>query len=461
MRTCSDITLAHTRRAFLQHTSAGFGWLALAALAGRPLAAQNAPPGGQYVSPLAPRKPHFPPRARRVIFLYMQGGPSHMETFDWKPEMLGREGGPHSLLGPVLKFHPSGQSGLMISEAFPELARHADDLCLLNGCQTRTPSHSQATVALHTGNEMFVRPSMGAWTVYGLGTEAQDLPGYITIDPPHDQGGAMNYGSAFLPATFQGTRISTGQQSALPNLEPWLPRSVQRRQVDFVQQLNRRLLQQHDPGNPELEGVIQSMELACQMQTSVPGVLDLGQEPDSIRELYGLGNNVTERFGTQCLMARRLVEKGVRFVQITHTGWDHHNNLRTGTLSRAESIDKPIAGLLADLKQRDMLKDTLVLWGGEFGRGAYDDKGNGDGRGHNAKGFSMWIAGGGVKGGLRYGATNETGAEAVSGILGTHDLHATLLHLLGLDHEILTYRYAGRDFRLTDVAGRVATEIVA
>ncbi|MEZ0389514.1 MAG: DUF1501 domain-containing protein, partial [Verrucomicrobium sp.] len=258
MKTCSNVSFAHTRRGFLQQSSAGFGWLAFAALAGRPLSglAQGEPiaPGGKrYLNPLAPKSTHFPARAKRVIFLYMQGGPSHMETFDWKPEMLGREGGAHSLLGPVLKFNPSGQSGLMISEAFPELAkRHADDLCLLNGCQTRTPSHSQATVALHTGNDMFVRPSMGAWTVYGLGTEAQDLPGYLTIDPPHDQGGAMNYGSAFLPATFQGTRISTGQQ-ALPNLDPYLGEMAQRRQVDFVQSLNRRLQTRHDPANPELE----------------------------------------------------------------------------------------------------------------------------------------------------------------------------------------------------------------
>jgi hypothetical protein len=301
---------------------------------------------------------------------------------------------------------------------------------------------------------------MGAWTVYGLGTEAQDLPGYITIDPPHDQGGAMNYGSAFLPATFQGTRISTGQR-ALPNIQPRLSETAQRRQVDFIQGLNRRLLQQHDPANPELEGVIQSMELACQMQTSVPGVLDLAGESSAIQELYGLNDRVTERFGTQCLTARRLAEKGVRFIQITHTGWDHHNNLRQGTLDRAAAIDKPIAGLLTDLKQRDLLKDTLVLWGGEFGRGAHDDKGNGDGRGHNAKGFSMWMAGGGVRGGLRHGATDDTGATSVAGIMGTHDLHATLLHLLGLDHEILTYRYAGRDFRLTDVSGRVAKEILA
>ena len=452
MRTCSNTSLATTRRGFLQSTSAGFGWLAFSAL--------RAEETKRYVNPLAPKATHFPAKAKRVIFLYMQGGPSHMETFDWKPQMVGHEGGAHQLLGPVLKFAPQGKSGLMISEAFPELSKHADELCVLNGCQTRTPSHQQATVALHTGNDMFVRPSMGAWCVYGLGSEAQDLPGYITIDPPHDQGGAMNYGSAFLPATFQGMKLGGGKQ-AVPNIEPHLSADDQRAQVGFTQMLNRRLMEKHDPANPELEGVIQSMQLACQMQTSVPGVLDLSGESDSIQELYGINNSATSRFGTQCLTARRLAEKGVRFIQISHNGWDHHNHLREGILGRAESIDRPIAGLITDLKQRDMLKDTLILWGGEFGRGAHDDKGDGNGRGHNAKGFSMFMAGGGVKGGFRYGATDETGAEAVEGKMGTHDLHATMLHLLGLDHERLTYKYAGRDFRLTDVSGEVAKDIIA
>lgn len=457
MRTCSDISVASTRRGFLRHTSAGFGWLAFSAMKASRLRAETAK---SYVNPLAPKPTHFPAKAKRVIFLYMQGGPSQMETFDWKPEMVGRSGGAHKLLGPVLKFSPQGQSGLMISEAFPELSQHADELCLLNGCQTRTPSHSQATVALHTGNDMFVRPSMGAWCVYGLGSEAEDLPGYITIDPPHDQGGAMNYGSAFLPATYQGMRLGNGRE-AVPNLTPALPEKDQRLQVDFAQRLNRRLMERHDPSNPELEGVIQSMQLACKMQTSVPGVLDLSGESDSVMERYGINQNATSRFGTQCLTARRLAERGVRFIQISHGGWDHHNNLSQGILGRGESIDKPVAGLLSDLKERDMLKDTLVLWGGEFGRGAYDDKGDGNGRGHQAKGFTMFMAGGGVKGGYRHGATDETGSEAVEGKMGTHDLHATILHLLGLDHELLTYKYAGRDFRLTDVAGEVAKDILA
>ena len=453
MKNCSHLPASSSRRDFLRTTSAGFGWLAFAALQ----AAENK----GYVSPLAPKPSHHTVRAKRVIFMFMNGGPSHMETFDWKPEMKGRPGGPSgALLGPVLDFKPSGQSGLPISTAFPELAKHADDLCLLNGMKTNNPGHQQAVVALHTGSENFVRPSMGAWVVYGLGTESRDLPGFVTIDPIADLGGAMNYGSAFLPATFQGTRLG-GTQRGLPNLASAASDSAQRRQIDFIQKLNRRTLAQRDPGNPELEGAIESLELAYKMQTSVPGVLDLADEPAAIRELYGLDDRTTERFGTQCLMARRLAEKGVRFIQVTASGWDHHNKLREGITDRAASIDRPIAGLIADLKQRGMLKDTLIVWGGEFGRTPNDDKGDGNGRGHNNQGFSMWMAGGGVRGGLRHGATDETGRRAVEGVMDTQDLHATILHLLGLDHEALTYRYAGRDFRLTNVSGKVARAIIA
>lgn len=448
MKLCSALT-PRTRRDFLQLTSAGFGWTALAALA-------SEKPGA---NPLAPKKPHFTPRAKRVVFLFMQGGPSHLETFDWKPELAKHKGGNHQLLGSVFKFNPSGQSGMMISEVFPQLAKHADKLCVLNGMKTRTNSHVQATVAVHTGNEMFVRPSMGAWITYGLGSLAEDLPGFVTVDPMHDQGGAMNYGSAFLPATFQGARLS-GNGGGVPNIDPLLRSAAQREQLDLVQRMNQRLLGKL-PAHPEIEGVIQSYELAYQMQTSVPGVLDIEQEPDSMRELYGLNNNTTESFGRQCLLARRLAEKGVRFIQLTHNGWDHHNNMREGLRGRAESIDQPIAGLITDLEQRGMLKDTLILWGGEFGRGPHDDKGDGNGRGHHGAGYTMWMAGGGVKGGFNYGATDDKGDQVVDGKIDTHDLHATMLHLLGLDHEVLTYRYAGRDFRLTDVAGKVAKGILS
>ena len=448
---------ALSRRALLQQSAAGFGWLALAALGAAE--SRAAAPGG-YVSPLAPKEPHFPAKAKRVIFLFMAGGPSHLESFDYKPELarVGR-GGHHQLLGPVVGFKPAGQSGQMISEVFPHLAEQADHLCILNGMKTNNAAHQQATIALHTGSENFVRPSLGAWITYGLGTEAEDLPGYVTINPINDLGGAQNYGSAFLPAMFQGTRMSGGQ-GAVPNLVGRLGDAEQRRQIEFIQQGNRRLLAEM-PGQPELEGLIESYELAYRMQTSVPETLDLSGETDATRALYGLDDPETSGFGTQCLMARRLAEKGVRFIQLTSAGWDHHNNLKEHFTRGARGIDKPMAGLIRDLEQRGMLDETLIVWGGEFGRSSYDDKGDGNGRGHANKGYSMWLAGGGVKGGFQYGQTDDMGIEAITGVMDTHDLHATLLYLLGLDHEALTFRYAGRDFRLTDVHGKVHREIVA
>lgn len=439
----------HSRRHFLASAGPAFGTLALNALL--PTWARGA--GG--VNPLAPREGHHPAKAKRVIFLFMNGGPSHHETFDYKPE-LARAGG--RFLAPALSFSPAGESGLMISEAFPELAKHADDLCLLNGMRIGTNGHHQAVVRLHTGNEMFVRPSVGSWVVYGLGSDAEDLPGFITIDPIANLGGAGNYGSAFLPATFQGTRIGGGSGS-VPNLyNDRLTRTDQRNQLDFVNRSNRRLLDRI-PGNPEIEGVIQSYEMAFKMQTSVPETFDLSSESDSIFDLYGINDGVSSNFGRQCLMARRLAERGVRFIQLTSNGWDHHGNVGTGVLDRGASIDRPIAGLLADLKQRDLLKDTLVVWGGEFGRGASED--NAGGRGHNGSGFTFWMAGGGVKGGHVHGATDETGQEAVDGVMDFHDLHATILALLGLNHRKLTYHYAGREFRLTDTKGRVIQDIIA
>ena len=450
-RFCSETNLILGRRNFLQHTAAGFGWLAFSALCGNTNLA--------LANPLSPEQPHMKARAKRVIFLFMEGGPSHLDSFDWKPE-LARIGGDAKsrYMAPVFDFKPRGQSGLMISEAYPHLASHADDLCLLNGMNTNNPGHHQAVVALHTGNETFVRPSVGAWVTYGLGSEAESLPGFVTINPIGDKGGAANYGSAFLPATFQGTRLGSGSQG-VPNIRNRsLTNLDQRKQLDFVQQANRRLALK-DPSNPEVEGLIESAELAYRMQTAIPETLDLSRESQAIRNLYGLDDRETENFGTQCLMARRLAERGVRFIQLTSSGWDHHTNMRDSFSRRAYATDKPIAGLLADLKQRGLLDDTLIIWGGEFGRQVAPD--NGGGRGHNSKGYSMWMAGGGVKGGFRYGATDDLGGEAVEGKMGTHDLHATILHLLGLDHELLTYHYSGRDFRLTDVAGIVAKDIIA
>jgi hypothetical protein len=440
-----------TRRDLLRSTGPAFGSLALGALL-----PQWSP--GLLANPLAPKATDHPARAKRVIFLFMNGGPSHHETFDHRPGLAAAAAGTPRLLAPGIPFAPAGNSGLMISEAFPELAKHADELCLLNGMKIDTNGHHQGVVRLHTGSERFVRPSMGSWIVYGLGSEADDLPGFITINPISDLGGAGNYGSAFLPASYQGTRIAGGAGS-VPHLENGrLGPDEQRRQIDFVNRANARLAERL-PGNPAFEGVIQSYEMAFKMQTSIPETFDFASEPASVMDLYGIGNGVTDGFGTQCLMARRLVEKGVRFIQLTANGWDHHGNVAQGVRDRAAAIDQPIAGLIADLKQRDLLKDTLIVWGGEFGRGAYED--NSGGRGHNGSGFTFWMAGGGVKGGYVHGSKDELGAESVDGVMNFADLHATILHLLGLNHKRLTYRYAGRNFRLTDTEGVVAEAILA
>ncbi|MCS5702265.1 MAG: DUF1501 domain-containing protein, partial [Acidobacteria bacterium] len=366
---CLDTQWSFDRRSFLQRTAAGFGWLAMAALHADKTHAENS----NSKNPLAPRKPHFPARAKRVIFLFMEGGPSHLDSFDWRPE-LARVGGDVNsrYLAPVFRFKPHGESGLMISDAYPSLARHADELCLLNGMQTTTAAHQQAIVAMHTGNENFVRPSMGAWVTYGLGSEAESLPGFVTINPVSDKGGAANYGSAFLPATFQGTRLSSSS-GGVPNIRNRnLSVSDQRKQLDFVQQANRRLLTRNSQ-NPEIEGLIESAELAFRMQTSVPETLDLSRETQTTRRLYGLDDQRTTGFGTQCLMARRLAEKGVRFIQLTSNGWDHHSKMRESFARKSTATDKPIAGLIADLKQRDLLRDTLIVWGGEFGRSPNPD----------------------------------------------------------------------------------------
>jgi hypothetical protein len=452
----------HSRRSMLQTLSGGFGWMAFSALA-----AQQA--NANTTNPLAPRAPHFTPRAKRVIFLCMRGGPSHVDTFDYKPKLKQDNGKTVEarraarLLASPWEFNQNGQSGLRISELFPEVSRHADDLCLLNGMKTDLPAHPQAFVAMHTGNPQFVRPSMGAWALYGLGTENQNLPGFITLSPPVGLGGAQNYGSSFLPAIYQGTPIgrerlpiTRAQVNNIANRR--LGSKAQRVQLDLVQAMNRERLTK-DEFNPEIEGVIESYELAFRMQAELPGVLDLAGESESTRRLYGIGEQQTDDFGRQCLLARRMVEKGVRFVEVTHGNWDQHQNLEQALARNCGATDKPIAGLLADLKSRDMLKDTLVIWGGEFGRKPYAQ--NNNGRDHNNRGYTMWLAGGGVRGGMTYGSTDDYGYEAVENKLHTHDFHATVLHLLGLDHERLTYNYAGRDFRLTDVYGNVAKEIMA
>jgi hypothetical protein len=460
---CSGVTeRALTRRDLLRTVSAGFGWLAFKALSTELAAAESK-------SPLAPRAPHFPPRAKRVIFLCMQGGPAHQDTFDYKPKLNEDDGKPGpsrgggaTLQGSPFTFSQHGQSGLWISELFPNVAKHADSLCLLHGMNTDIPNHPQAFIQLHTGSAQFVRPSLGAWTLYGLGTENENLPGFVTISPPI-QFGAQNYGSAFLPAIYQGTRLGaqkdTNSTASIENIRnPDMQGAAQRQQLDLVQAMNRDFLK-GTSGNAAVEGVIQSYELAFRMQTEVPRVMDLSTESKSTLEMYGIGRGQADGFGRQCLMARRLAEAGVRHIEVCHGGWDQHQNLKSALTRNCGATDQPIGALLTDLKQRGLLDDTVVLWGGEFGR--TPDGRRADGRDHNAKGYTMWMAGGGVRGGLSYGATDDYGAKAVENPVHIHDLHATILGLLGLDHEKLTYRYAGRDFRLTDVHGRVVKEIFA
>jgi hypothetical protein len=453
-----------SRRAMLQAAGSGFGYLAFAGLCGQATAA--------YENPLAPKPPHFPARAKRVIFLSMRGGPSHVDTFDYKPQLEkddgktasaeGRGNG-RALLKSPWKFVPSGESGLPISELYPHLSRHADDMCLLNSMHTDVPNHPQAFLMMHTGNFRLARPSMGSWILYGLGTESESLPGFVTISPPTRFGGAQNYASGFLPAICQGTAIGqSGIRSSdarVGNITSnHLSPELKRQQVDLVQAMNHDLLQRKQV-SPEIEGVIQSLELAFRMQTALPQVLDLSKESQDTLDMYGIGNGPTDDFGRQCLMARRLVEAGVRFVECCHEGWDQHGNLTARLTANCRATDQGMGALLADLKSRGLLKDTLVVWGGEFGR-TPSAQGS-DGRDHNGTGFSMWAAGGGVKGGMRYGATDPHGFTAVDDRMHIHDLHATILHLMGLDHTKLTYRYSGRDFRLTDVFGEVATKIIA
>jgi len=437
------------RRQMLQSLSCGFGYLAL-----RNIAAAAAAAGG---NPLSVKQPMFPARAKRVIFMYMQGAPSQYETFDYCPDLGAASGNGRNLMAPAFPFSKSGQSGLPISDLFPNLQKHADDLCLLNGMSTDSPAHPSATIELHTGSATFVRPSMGAWVIYGLGTENQDLPGFITINPA-GQGGAQNFGSAFLPASYEGTPYQT-RNGKLPNIaNPEMKSPAQREQVDLIQSLNQDYLQKAHT-DAQLEGVIESYEMAFRMQTAAPGILDVQGEPEAIREAYGLNDATTRDFGTQCLLARRLAESGVRFIEISNGGWDHHQNLRQRIQQNARQVDQPIAALLADLKQRGLLNETLLLWGGEFGR---TTAGQGaDGRNHNARGYTMWMAGGGVKGGFRYGATDPVTGAAIDGKMHLHDLHATILNQLGLDHTKLTYPYGGRNFRLTEVYGNVVKSILA
>jgi hypothetical protein len=452
-----------SRRDALKTAASGFGYLAFASLSS--WAAEKA------AGPLAPKAPHVPARAKRVIFLCMEGGPSHVDTFDHKPKLtadrdreIGKGRAPTArLLASPWTFRRHGQSGLWVSELFPEVARHADELCVINSMQTDLPNHSQAFLQMHTGVFQLPRPSLGAWVLYGLGTENDNVPGFITLCPPVGSGGAANYGASFLPAIYQGTRIGAAGKpiaaATLANLtNPRRSAAAQRAQLDLVQALNQAALEREQV-HPGIEGVIESYELAFRLQGELPRIMDLAQESTATQKRYGLDEAATENFGRQCLLARRFVEAGVRFVEVCHTGWDQHRNLKEEHPRNARAVDRPIAGLLADLKARGLLKDTLVVWGGEFGRTPYGQTDNG--RDHNHKGYTIWMAGGGVKGGLAHGKTDEYGYEAVENKVHIHDWHATILQLLGLDHERLTYLHAGREMRLTDMKGNVVQDILA
>jgi hypothetical protein len=464
-----------SRRELLRVSSTGFGGMALAAMLGEQ--AQAATVGAGAPSPLAVKAPHFPAKAKRVIFLFMHGGPSQVDTFDYKPLLTRDHGKPlpfkrpkvvssetFNLLKSPWEFKQHGQSGMWVSELFPELSRRVDDICFIKSMWGSNSRHGGALLEMHTGSDTFVRPSMGSWITYGLGTENQSMPGFITICPTQSHGGANNYSSGFLPAPYAGTPVGSVGVPARDARIPFIantetPRDVQRMELDYLQELNREQLAATGP-DAALDGRIESFELAFRMQSEAPGLQDISAESPATLKLYGIDNRISEDFGRQCLMARRLSERGVRFVQVSHTyKWDQHSELLRDHSQNAHEVDRPIAGLLFDLKARGLLQDTLVLWGGEFGRTPTAQ--GSDGRDHNPEAFTMWMAGGGVKPGLQYGSTDDYGYYAVENKVHFHDLHATIMYLLGLDHKKLTYRYAGRDFRLTDVHGNVVHDIIA
>ncbi len=472
---CHSWTPVFNRRDLLKQSAAGFGSLALAGLA-----AEVARGDARRTSanPLAPKPALFEPKAKRVIFLFMHGGPSQVDTFDYKPLLKRDHGKPlpfakprvfsaptGNLLKSPFQFQQYGESGAWVSEIFPHVAQRVDDLCIINGMHGSNSRHGGALLELHTGSDTFVRPSMGSWITYGLGTENQDLPGFITMCPTLTHGGVNAFSSAFLPAIYAGTPLGNASipsdQAKIPFIEnaEKLPRHMQRMELDLLREVNAEQLATTGPDNV-LESRIESFELAFRMQSAAPQLQEISDETEATQKLYGLDQPATKNFGRQCLMARRFIEQGVRFVQCTHSyKWDQHGNLKADHAKNAMEVDQPIAALLTDLKSRGLLDDTLILWGGEFGRTpvAQGD----DGRDHNPQGYTMWLAGGGVKAGIRYGATDDYGYYAIDDKVHLHDLHATMLHLLGLDHLKLTYQYAGRDFRLTDVHGEIVRGLLA
>ena len=473
MKQCHQFTPNITRRQWLETTACGFGALAFQAFA-QQIAAADAS-GSSF-------RPHHAPKAKRVIFLFMHGGVSQVDSFDPKPMLTRYDGkelpfkgvdnldvelkdkaGNGRVLDTPWMFQQHGQSGAWISELWPHLAKHADDLCFIKSMHTRGVSHGQAVAMIHTGSDNLLRPSVGAWASYGLGTENQNLPGFVSITPPAGHGGARNYGSAFLPAHHQATTLGhSGSKTAEATIDylqnPQIQPKEQRRQLEMLHRINQKHFSR--TRDAQVDGVIRSYEMAFRMQGAAPDLIDISQESQPIRRLYGMDRKETADFGHRCLLARRFCEAGVRYVQVsTPYVWDQHGGLLKGHTRNALATDQPIAGLLTDLKQRGMLEDTLLVWGTEFGRTPVAQ--GKDGRDHNPAGFTVWLSGAGVKPGYSHGATDEFGYFAQENKVHMHDLHATILHLLGIDHEKLTYRYAGRDFRLTDVYGEVVQEILS
>ena len=469
-----------TRRQMLRKFANGFGILGLANLLSEDFVTTVLAGGASSANPLNVQPPQFSAKAKRIIFLFMSGGPSHVDTFDPKPRLLSDMGKPlpfekpklermktGNLLGSPWKFQKHGQSGIEVSELFPHIATCVDDLCVIRSMVADNINHNGACLQMNTGEQAFSRPSLGSWLLYGLGSENQNLPGFVVISPTQPAQGAPLWSSSFLPAAYQGTLVSD-LKNPIDNLRnPALSSKQQREQLDVLKHLNKLHEAQREEDS-RLSARIESFELAFRMQAKAPEAFDIAGESDETQKLYGIGESTTEIFGKQCLMARRLAERGVRMVQVYHTQtekrkdchlWDQHGDLKKELPNNCAAVDKPIAGLLKDLKARGMLEDTLVVWGGEFGRTPTAE--GTDGREHHPFGFTMWMAGGGVKGGIVHGATDEFGWHATENKVHVHDLHATILQLMGINHEKLTYRYSGRDFRLTDVHGKIVKDILA
>jgi hypothetical protein len=453
------------RRQFLNRMGMGLGALSLATLID-PAHLISAPGDAVVANPMAPKTPMFPAKAKAVIHIFAQGAPSHIDTWDPKPELTKMDG--RTLpdggiaMGSPFKFTPMGASGTPVSEVFSKLGAHVDDMAIIRSLHTDIPAHEVATVFMNTGSLRIIKPSMGSWVVYGLGSENQNLPGFIALrNGGLPSGGSTNYGAGFLPGIYQGTSINmqaaTVQQMIQNIRNQYVAKGEQLRQINVVRELDQ-IQERNLQKDAQLEARLQSYEIAFRMQTEATDAFDLNKEPPDVHAAYGATPT-----GRQLLVARRLVERGVRFVQVWHDGWDHHQDLQERLSKKAREIDQPLAALMADLKQRGMLDSTLVVWGGEFGRKPTKDRNGYDnpGRDHNSRGFSAWMAGGGVKGGVIHGATDPFGAEAVKDPADIHDLHATILACLGIDHTKLTYRFNGRDFRLTDVAGNVIKPILA